>query len=101
DIVGFTSMTWQITTAYRLAGKVKKAYPELPIIMGGIHPTYLAQQAFDSGSVDYICHGEGEETFPEFLRLMFSGGDLSKVAGMVIKGPDGKAVPTAKRPFVD
>src|SRR5262249_35030694 len=45
DIVGFTSMTWQITTAYRLASRVKKAFPDLPVIMGGIHPTYLAQEA--------------------------------------------------------
>jgi radical SAM superfamily enzyme YgiQ (UPF0313 family) len=94
-------MTWQITTAYRLAGKVKKAFPDLPIIMGGIHPTYLGQEAFDTGFVDYICEGEGEETFPEFLRVLFSGGDVSKVAGMALKGPDGKAVHTAKRAFVD
>jgi anaerobic magnesium-protoporphyrin IX monomethyl ester cyclase len=101
DIVGFTSMTWQITTTYRLCAKVKKAFPDLPIILGGIHPTYMSQEAFDTGTVDYICSGEGEETFPEFLRVLFSGGDLSQVAGIVIKGNDGKAITTPKRLLVD
>ncbi len=101
DIVGFTSMTWQITSAYRLAKIVKAVRPDLPVIMGGIHPTYLPQEAFDTGAVDFVCHGEGEETFPEFLRTLFAGGDLTQVAGMVIKGPDGTAIMTPRRALVD
>jgi anaerobic magnesium-protoporphyrin IX monomethyl ester cyclase len=101
DIVGFTSMTWQIKTAYRLAKAVKAARPNTPIIMGGIHPSYMAQECFDTGVVDYVCQGEGEATFPEFLRVLFSGGDVAKVEGIAYPDKDGKAISTPKRALVD
>ena len=101
DIVGFTSMTWQIQRTYDLCAQIKAACPELPIILGGIHPSYMPQEAFDTGHVDFICNGEGEETFPEFLRVHFSDGDVSKVMGLTLKGEDGNAFHTPKRPLVD
>ena len=101
DIVGFTSMTWQIQRAYDLCRQVKKACPDMPVILGGIHPCFMPQEAFDTGVVDFICNGEGEETFPELLRVHFSGGDVSRVQGLWIKGEDGQAVDTGKRPLVD
>jgi len=101
DIVGFTSMTWQIHRSYELLGRIKEAAPDLPVIMGGIHPSYMPQECFDSGVVDFICNGEGEDTFKEFLRVHFSGGDVSKVRGMWIKDADGKAFNTGVRELVD
>lgn len=101
DIIGLTSMTWQIHRSYQLLTKVKKAIPDLPVIMGGIHPSYMPQECFDSGLVDFICNGEGEDTFIEFLRVHFSGGDVSAVKGMWMKDADGKAVKTGVRDLVD
>lgn len=101
DVVGLTSMTWQIHRAYGLLAKIKAVRPDIVTIMGGIHPSYLPQEVFDTGHVDFICNGEGEATFVEFLRVHFGGGDVTKVKGMWLKDANGQAFKTPPRELVD
>lgn len=101
DVIGLTSMTWQIHRSYQLLAKIKKVRPDVVTIMGGIHPSYLPQEVFDTGNVDFICNGEGEATFLEFLRVHFSGGDVKDVRGMWLKDESGKAFKTPPRELVN
>jgi radical SAM superfamily enzyme YgiQ (UPF0313 family) len=52
---------------------ISKAFHSyLPIIWGGMHPTILPQQTLESGLMDYLVIGEGEEAFLNLL-LYLSG----------------------------
>lgn len=101
DIVGFTSMTWQVLRAYEIINAIKKAKPDLPVIMGGVHPTSMPQEVFDMSGTDFICAGEGEETFTELLHAHFSGNDVTRVEGLWLKDENGKAFSTGQRALLD
>lgn len=64
DIVGMSFMTQQASRAYELA----KKYKELGsyTVCGGMHPTNLSGQT--SEYFDTVFIGEGEYTWPEFIR---------------------------------
>jgi radical SAM superfamily enzyme YgiQ (UPF0313 family) len=48
----------------------KVFHGHLPIVWGGMHPTILPQQTFESGIMDYIIIGEGEEAFLNLLDYL-------------------------------
>jgi radical SAM superfamily enzyme YgiQ (UPF0313 family) len=98
---GVTSMTGaQITQALRICRKVKKQYPELPIVWGGIHATIKPAQTLENPFVDIVVIGEGEETFSELVQAIDSGSPLQKVNGIAFK-KDGRQHFTPPRPFID
>lgn len=48
----------------------KVFHSHLPIVWGGMHPTILPQQTLESGFMDYIVIGEGEEAFLNLLDYL-------------------------------
>ena len=99
---GFSCMTGlQIKYALELAAKLRKEYPRLPLIWGGIHPTLYPSQTAKHDLVDYVVIGEGEETLFELLESISSGnstyqnikGICYQVKNQIIKNP--------RRPFLD
>ncbi len=69
DAVGIGAMTTQAKRAYELAD----AYRALgvPVILGGIHPSALPQEALQHGSI--VCRGDAESTLPRALRDLDAG----------------------------
>jgi radical SAM superfamily enzyme YgiQ (UPF0313 family) len=55
----------------------KAFHSQLPIVWGGMHPTILPQQTIESGFVDYVVIGEGEEAFLNLLHYL-SGRHIDK-----------------------
>jgi anaerobic magnesium-protoporphyrin IX monomethyl ester cyclase len=48
----------------------------IPTIAGGLHPTFAAEETLAKQGFDYVCLGEGEEAFLEFLDRMESSGSV-------------------------
>ncbi len=65
DLVGISTTTSTAIRAYRYAQRVRDA--GIPIIMGGPHVTFLADEAMDF--CDYVIRNEGEETLDRAGRL--------------------------------
>ncbi len=67
--VGIGAMTTQARRAYELAD----AYRALgvPVILGGIHPSALPQEALLHGTT--VCRGDAESTLPRALRDLDAG----------------------------
>ena len=65
DIVGITSLFSSMTEcAFNIAYSVKKAFPNIPIVMGGNHASNTAESILkEIPVVDYIIKGEAEYTF--------------------------------------
>ena len=83
DIIGLTAMTPTINTAIAIARHLKKAYPDLPIILGGAHATLLPEETLVTApEIDILVRGEGEETIVELLRALEYKQPLSEILGI-------------------
>ena len=98
DVVGISCLTQLAAAARTTAALLKKARPDLPIIMGGAHVTsFFDSIPADMPEVDILVPGEGEQTLVELLAAMQSGAPLDTVKGIIHRGPDGQPVATPVR----
>ncbi len=84
--LGISAMVgFQIQDGLRLAGLVRKKYPDLPIVWGGWHASVLPEQTAKSSLVDAVVKGQGERTFTELVQALGKGQSLKGIAGLVCK----------------
>jgi len=74
DIVGISSITSTAPRAYDIVKQVKAHNPDVPVIMGGPHVTFLPEEALSAG-VDFVVRGEGETIFPKLIGWLEAGGE--------------------------
>ncbi len=67
DLVGITCQTALFYNALNLAMEIKGFFPEVPIVVGGAHPTYRPDDFFENPGIDIVVRGEGEETLKELI----------------------------------
>ena len=116
DLVGITANTTQIKGAWRDAAIVK-AWRDVPVVLGGPHPTVLPDESLYRGDVDVVARGEGELTWRALSDLLsgewapgtpFRSPDsrlwaaqapaLGRIGGISYRLPDGRAAHNADRP---
>ena len=71
DLIGFSLMTFNFYRTRRITVEIKKRFPHIPIVWGGIHPTFEPEQSIQYA--DYVCVGEGEEPLLELVRALDHG----------------------------
>jgi len=70
DIIGFTAMTSSMLLDIIYLGPlIKKKFPNLIIIVGGVHPTIEPDSVLRESFVDYIIRGEADDAFLEFCDV--------------------------------
>lgn len=69
-IVGFTCYVWNIERTLWIAGELKRARPDLTIVLGGPEITHDNTWVLAHPAVDYAVMGEGEQTFTELLDAL-------------------------------
>lgn len=69
DLVGITAMTATATWAYATADALRAR--GVPVVLGGIHPTALPEEA--SQHVDAVVVGEAESVWPQVLADAAAG----------------------------
>lgn len=86
DVIGVTSTTCAFDSAIGLTGKLKEKMPQVPVIIGGAHPSALPERTLNECGADFAAIGEGEETFSEFLVELKNGtGDWKKINGLAYR----------------
>ncbi|MFH0725235.1 MAG: cobalamin-dependent protein [Pseudomonadota bacterium] len=89
-IVGISSLfTPYADEALLTANSIRAALPHCRIVLGGHHPTALPAAVMADPSVDFVLRGEGEVAMPALARALTSGGELSRVPGIVYRKEDG------------
>jgi anaerobic magnesium-protoporphyrin IX monomethyl ester cyclase len=73
-----------------MARAVKACLPDVPIVYGGVYPTYhgaeiLAREA----AIDVIVRGEGEHTAVRLAQALAEGRDLADVPGLFTRDDGG------------
>ena len=103
DVVGISVIcTAFIYDGMNAARLIKAVSPNSLVIMGGEHPSFMAEETLrDCPAIDYICVGEGELTLTEFLRSVEKREDLSTVRGLAYLNEKKEFVYTGDRPLIE
>ena len=63
--------------------KLKKKFPKSKIIAGGEHVTALPEYSLrDCREIDYVCLGEGEETWTEITKKILKKENINSIDGL-------------------
>lgn len=101
DMIGITcpySSRWQFTQ--RLSQILKQRFSDIPIVLGGIHPTAFPEYCLTSGSADYVVIGEGEETALNLLESIKAGKPVSQIEGIAFNNSN-KVIVNPKISFIN
>ncbi len=79
DVVGVSFMSLYYDRGVQLTRAVQERLGK-PVIWGGTHPSLRPETSIRIA--DYVCVGEGEIAFAEWLSRKESGGDLTTVPGI-------------------
>lgn len=79
---------------------VKKLRPDLPVVLGGWHPSLFPLESLDEWSIDITIQGQGEATFREVVDRLDEGGSLADVSGLCYRD-EGTPVRNQPRPLVE
>ncbi|MDP2939854.1 MAG: radical SAM protein [Candidatus Omnitrophota bacterium] len=83
---GVSSMTGPyLKMAIDVSKAVKRKYPHIPIIWGGVHATLLYEETIKEDYVDVIVRGMGEDTLWSLIEALEKGLPLSNIKGITYK----------------
>lgn len=71
--VCITAVTVQMNEACRLSTLLRWKYPEKTVIFGGVHPTFMPEEAFEKAEASYVIIGEGEAALPMLIGCLEQG----------------------------
>lgn len=100
-VVAVSLLERNIPVARRFCGLIKKQFPEIIILVGGIMPTISPEYVLGEEWADYVCLGEGEEAIVEFLSKAPDKEALGKVPNIWFKDSSGAVVRNPLRPLVN
>lgn len=70
----------QLKQAIPFTKKIKKLFPNIIIIWGGYFASNQYKVCMDSGYVDYIINGPGDNAFPNLINVLESNYDLNSIS---------------------
>ena len=85
DLVGLSTITSTAPRAYSMADELRER--GVPVVMGGAHPTFLADEALEHA--DFVVRGEGEEAIVELLEVLDGKRAIDTVAGLSYRNGEG------------
>ncbi len=94
EIVGITSTTPLSKSAYRLGKKIRRDAKWL--ILGGPHPSAVKGKIFEEcPELDFGFRGEGEEQFPQLVKLLLAGEKNPDLPGLISRNRSCEPVPVS------
>ena len=77
-ILCFSCYIWNIRIILNLCSDIKRALPNVNIILGGPEVSYDAEKIISENPlIDYIICGEGETSFPALIKHIIFGSNLT------------------------
>ena len=95
--VGATSVIWH--SAVEMTAMLKERF-DVPVFVGGPHPSLYPEHAMEAEGVDAVVFGEGEETTIELIDALIDGRsvhELYGIAGVCFRTVDGTVVKNVER----
>ncbi len=89
DAVGFSLTTDTYLWGLSLAGRIKKALPSCPIIMGGAHPSVLPERVIAQPCVDAVFVDESDTCIADVFNALSGKSGKTDIPGLWLKRGDG------------
>ncbi len=102
DLIGFSLVTNQYSHGRSIALAIKDAFPDIPIVAGGVHVTMAPQETLDDcAAFDFACVGEGEYAMAELVDAIETDRSTDHIANIWSRHETGKIISNPVRPFPD
>ena len=86
EVVAFSCYIWNMRETLEIVEVLKKVRPETLIILGGPEVSFAGEDVLkDNFYVDYIIHGEGEETLKELLLAIRDKSEIKDIEGIIYR----------------
>jgi radical SAM superfamily enzyme YgiQ (UPF0313 family) len=83
SVVGITLFTVGVWSAVNIARGIKRALPNVVIVVGGPHISSMGRETMERFlDFDFAVNGEGEWVLVELLDALEKGGDFGAIAGL-------------------
>lgn len=101
EVIGITFMSTKQGSVQNLTRIAREEFPQVPVVLGGAHPSVLYEDSLRDIPADFVVMGEGEETFAELLEfLQADRTDYINIQGLAFRGPEGKVEAASPRPLI-
>src|SRR4030042_101823 len=98
DLLAFSAVTNTIQWNSEIMARYRE-YSDVPIIIGGVHPTILPEQVLKPTTADMVCLGEGEDAFLELAGRIEAGKEYKDIANIWVKEKNGSIIRNDMRPL--
>ncbi len=99
DALGYSCMTHTFPYLKAFAPAIRKALPNVPTLMGGVHAILNPQESIEIEGIDAVCLGEGETVVLPFLERIRQGQSFEDISGLFVHH-NGKIYRNAANPLV-
>lgn len=96
DFVGISCLFTSQSNQMHKVAEIVKSVKDIPVIVGGVHPTALYDKVMEDKNIDYIILGEGEISLSKLIK----GADKKKIDGLVYR-EKGKVKKNPKVKFIE
>jgi len=97
DLIGLGFMSSLLSMADETTKRIKAAFPDTPMVWGGIHPTSTPETCIPK--VDYVCVGEGEKAIIDLCNAIADKEDTTKIPN-IWANVDGEIHKNPPRPLI-
>jgi radical SAM superfamily enzyme YgiQ (UPF0313 family) len=84
EVIGIGCTSAVYSEAKKMASVLKEVF-QVPIIMGGPHPTLRPYETLSGTKADIVVQGEGEHSIVELIKCLEKNGNLNEVQGICYK----------------
>jgi radical SAM superfamily enzyme YgiQ (UPF0313 family) len=98
DLIAFSCLT----NLYPWVDEMARVYKErfkVPVIVGGMHPTFFPEIVISNPHIDIICRGEGEHAMTELVNAMERKEDYTSIKNLWVK-KDGAVIRNPLRTLI-
>jgi len=99
DIIAFSSMTNLFPWVRRFSRIIKENY-DIPVLVGGLHPTIAPLETINCKYIDFICRGEGEYATLELINKLEIGKEINNIQNIWVKN-NGRIFKNELRPLIN
>jgi radical SAM superfamily enzyme YgiQ (UPF0313 family) len=96
--ISATTLSWPI--AVMIIEQIRQASADVPIVLGGIHPSMFDKYILKTYPVQYIIRGEGELALPALCKALERGGTLGNIPNLTWTRKDDEIVRNPAGPLI-
>jgi len=86
DLIGVTMLTPMYARSVDVVRSVRKALPEIMIVVGGPHPTILPRETLtENEEIDFVVIGEGERALLALVNSLEKGEEVERLPGIALR----------------